>query len=236
VGLAGCGVVAILAVKARLGTGAQHPKQQPSNPVGGPAWNTKTSQEPQIAGLTLDPKQLETVKRVSAYFNDLLTLRGTFVQTTSDNKRMRGKFFVKKPGRFRFDYAPPSLQIVMSDGRFLRIYDQDLDLGTDDRRSLDETLFRILLKKDVDLVRDARILDLQESDDLIVLQIQDKGPESSGRIKLFMAKGTALELKEWVTNDAQGETRVELAGLVKGEDLDVGLFKIESPSIKKPGQ
>lgn len=228
------GIVAVLATSAGPGANAQDPKQQPSNPVGGPAWNTKTSQEPQIAGLTLDPKQLEAVKRISAYFNDLQTLRGTFVQTTSDNKRMRGKFFVMKPGRLRFEYNLPSKQLILADGRQLAI--QDLDLGTDDRRSLDETLFRILLKKDVDLVRDARILEIQESDDLIVLQIQDKGPESSGRIKLFMAKGTALELKEWVTNDAQGETRVELAGLVKGEELDVGLFKIESPGIKKPGQ
>lgn len=232
--LAAGAVVAIVAAAAGFGSSAQEPKQQPSNPVGGPAWNTKTSQEPQITGLTLDPKQLETVKRISAYFNDLNTLRGTFVQTTSDNKRMRGKFFVMKPGRLRFEYNLPSKQLILADGRQLAI--QDLDLGTDDRRSLDETLFRILLKKDVDLVRDARILDLQESDDLIVIQIQDKGPESSSRIKLFMAKSPALELKEWVTNDAQGETRVELASLVKGEALDAGLFKIESPTIKKPGQ
>lgn len=211
--------------------GAQEPKQQPSSPVGGPAWSAKVNPESQVAGVTLDPKQIELVKKVGGYFNDLQTLRGTFVQTASDNKRLRGKFFVKKPGQLRFEYNPPSKQLIVSNGQQLAI--QDLDLGTDDRLALEQTVFRILLRKDVDLLRDARILDVQESDDLIVLSMQDKSPDTSGRIRLFMTKAPTLELKEWVTVDAQGETRVELTGVTKGEELDAALFKIESPTLKK---
>jgi len=38
-----------------------------------------------------------------------------------------------------------------------------------------------------------------------------------------------MELKEWVTTDAQGlNTRVELLGLEKSNDLDSNLFKIQS--------
>ncbi len=211
---------------------AQDPKQQPSNPVGGPAWPTKVNPEGQVAGVSLDPKQLELVNKVGGYFNDLQTLRGNFVQTASDNKRLRGKFFVKKPGRLRFEYNLPSKQLIVSDGQQLAI--QDLDLGTDDRMALDQTVFRILLRKDVDLMRDARILDVQESEDLIVLSLQDKSPDTSGRIRLFMTKAPTLELKEWVTIDAQGETRVELSNVTKAEELDAALFKIENPGIKKP--
>ena len=40
-------------------------------PVGGPAWNnTKVTQEPQVAGITLDAKQIELVKSISGYFNE----------------------------------------------------------------------------------------------------------------------------------------------------------------------
>lgn len=208
----------------------QQQQQQPSNPVG--AWPApKVNPEPQVAGVQLDAKQLELVKRVGGYFNELVTLRGTFVQTASDNKRLRGKFYVKKPGRLRFEYNLPSKQLVVSDGQMLA--NQDWDLGTDDRIALDQTVFRILLRKDVDLLRDARIIDVQESDDLIILTLQDKSADNSGRIRLFMTKSPALELKEWVTLDAQGETRVELASVVRAEDLDAGLFKIESPAIKR---
>jgi outer membrane lipoprotein-sorting protein len=186
-------------------------------------WSTQAKADPGGA-LTLDERQTQIIKRIDGYFSELVNMKGLFVQTGADGKRMRGKFFVKKPGRFRFDYNLPSRQIVMSDGRFLRIYDQDID--KEDNAELDQTPFRVLLKKDVDLLRDARIDEVQEADDVIVLAIQDKSPDTPGRIKLIFVKKPALELKEWVTTDAQGlDTRMELSDVNRTEDIDAGLFK-----------
>jgi outer membrane lipoprotein-sorting protein len=202
----------------------------PSNPVGaGAGWNANIAQG---GGITLDAKQTELVKRVSTYFNDLAQLRGSFVQTSADNKRMRGKFFVKKPGRFRFDYALPSKQVILSDGNLLAI--QDHDLGNEDVVELDNTPFRILLRKDVDLLRDARIGEVQEADDVIVLTLQDKSPDAPGRIKLIMVKKPpGLELKEWITTDAQGlDTRIELTEVNRTDPVDDALFKRQP--MKKP--
>jgi outer membrane lipoprotein-sorting protein len=163
---------------------------------------------------------------VSNYFASLQSLKGEFVQVGADKKRMKGKFFVKRPGRFRFDYALPSRQIIVSDGEYLAI--QDLDLNNEDRVALDQTPFRLLLRKDVDLLRDAKITEVQQADDLIVLGIEDKSPDSPGRIKLFLATKPSMELKEWVTTDAQGlDTRIELSQLVKADDLDANLFTIQ---------
>ncbi|MFX8731613.1 outer-membrane lipoprotein carrier protein LolA, partial [Acinetobacter baumannii] len=79
----------------------------------------------------------------------------------------------------------PSKQIIISDGQYLAV--QDLDINTEDRVSLDQTAFRLLLRKDVDLVRDAKIVEVQTDADLIVLALQDKSPDAPGRIKLFFA-------------------------------------------------
>lgn len=197
---------------------------------GGTAWNAEVATSG--GAIILNDAQTELVKKVNAYFNGLGDLKGAFVQTTADNKRMKGKFMVKRPGRFRFDYARPSKQIIISDGEYLAI--QDLDLNNEDRVSLDQTPFRLLLRKDVDLIRDARIVELQESDDLIVLALTDKSPDAPGKIKLFLATKPELELKEWVTTDAQGlDTRVELSELSKEEKLDAKLFKIEAVSLNK---
>jgi outer membrane lipoprotein-sorting protein len=209
----------------------------PADGVGAAAVGDSTGWNAEVApgkgvGLTLDDKQLEIVKKVSTYFNELASLKGAFVQTASDNKRMKGKFYLKRPGRFRFDYSLPSKQIVISDGEYLAI--QDLDLNNEDRVELDQTPFRLLMRKDVDIARDARILELQEASDLIVLALQDKSPDAPGRIKLFISTQPELEIKEWVTTDAQGvDTRVEVSQLVKGEDLDGKLFKIEPVSLNK---
>lgn len=212
---------------------AQEAKKEPSNPVGGGTWNAKVNPDASapVAGATLDAKQMELVNKVSAYFNQLDNLKGAFVQTGADNKRMRGRFFLKRPGRLRFEYALPSKQLIVSDGQMVAI--QDFDINTDDRITLDQTPFRVLLRKDVDLLRDARILDAQEAEDLAVITLQDKSPDAPGKIKLFLSKLPQLELKEWVTTDAQGlDTRIEVSGLVKTEEIDVALFKITSPQIQ----
>ena len=176
-------------------------------------------------GITLDAHQKDIVDKVSSYFGAIHTLQGSFLQTSSDNHRMKGKFYLSRPGRFRFDYARPSRQIVISDGQYLAV--EDLDLNTEDRVELDQTPFRLLLQSDVDLIRDAQILEIQEPDGLIVVALQGKDPDAGGQIKLFLATTPELQLKAWVTKNAQGiDTRVEILNLDKTANLDGDLFKI----------
>ncbi|MGQ0672964.1 MAG: LolA family protein [Hyphomicrobium sp.] len=199
--------------------------------VGGGGWNAEVAPSGRTC-LTLDDKQVEVVKQVTAYFGGLTTLQGRFVQTTSDQKRMKGKFSVKRPGRFRFDYSLPSKQVIISDGEYLAI--QDLDLNNEDRISLDQTPFRLLLRKDVDLGRDACIVEVLEADDRIVVGLRDKSPDTPGRIRLSLTRGASLELKEWITTDAQGvATQVEVGELALGAQIDDGQFKINPVGLMK---
>ena len=203
-------------------------KPLPPNPVGASGnWTQTVNKDAAIAGEEFSKKQIELIQKVGGYFNQMTQMKGAFVQTAADNKRTRGKFYLQRPGRFRFDYSPPSKLVILSDGTYMAI--QDHDMKTDDRVELDRTPFRVLLRKDVDLLRDARILEVGEVDDVIVLALQDKNPDNPGRIKLYLAKKPTLELKEWITTDSQGlDTRVELVEVAKADDLNPDLFK---PSI-----
>jgi len=197
-----------------------------------PGWTGTINPAQDTTAAPFTEFQAAAVEKVSNYFNELKNLKGSFVQTDPDQKQMRGKFFVKRPGRFRFDYGAPSLKVIISDGRWLAI--QDHDLNTEDVYELDNTPFRLLLGEDVDLARDAHIIDVQEADDVIILTMQDKDPDAPGRITLFMTKQPELTLKEWVTVDAQGlETRVQLSSLDTKEDLDPSLFKRENITLKR---
>ncbi|MDX2205491.1 MAG: outer-membrane lipoprotein carrier protein LolA [Hyphomicrobiaceae bacterium] len=227
-------LVAVIGAAAvpHAGARAQDAKKAAPNPVGiGSNWSSSVTKDGD-GGVELDKKQMDLIQKVNAYFRDLPDLKGNFIQTAADNKRSRGKFFVKRPGRFRFDYASPSKLVIISDGDYLRV--QDYDLNNEEQYSIDQTPFRVLLRKDVDLVRDAKILDLQEVDDVIVVTLQDKSPDTVGKIKLFLGKKPNIELKEWVTTDAQGlDTRIELQDLAKTEDLDPGLFKAMPIGLRK---
>lgn len=226
-GSAGLAVAAALTLTATLAAAGSASAQdaKPAAGSAGTAWNAEVAPKG-TAGIALDPAQTEIVNKVGAYFSSLNTLQGKFVQTAADGKVMKGKFAMKRPGRFRFDYARPSLQVIISDGRYLAI--QDLDLKNEDRVELDQTPFRLLLRKEVDLVRDARIVEVQDAGETVTLALEDKDPNTPGRIRLVFGTKPQFELKEWLTKDAQGlDTRVEVQDIQKDGQVDDKQFEIK---------
>lgn len=204
---------------------AETPKSEPSSPVG-PSWSAQVAPDGS-SSIALDAQQTQDVQAVSNYFNTMKTLKGDFVQTAADGKVMKGKFVMMRPGKFRFDYDRPSRQLIISDGTYLAIQDPDVD--TEDRVALDQTPFRILLGEDVDLMRDARISEVQHIGDALLLALEDKSPDSPGKITLIMSKGDNMQLREWITTDTQGlDTRIEVIGPVLDEDVNKDNFVIRS--------
>ncbi len=99
---------------------AQATKSPPATP---PNWNQTVTKESDAAGQEFDAKQIDLIQKVGAYFNQMGDMKGNFVQFSADNKRLRGKFYLKRPGQFRFEYNLPSKQIIISDGKYLAIQD-----------------------------------------------------------------------------------------------------------------
>jgi outer membrane lipoprotein-sorting protein len=56
------------------------------------------------------------VKAVEAYLNSIRTLKARFVQTAHDGTEAEGVFLLKRPGRMRFDYAPPPPAAISDPG------------------------------------------------------------------------------------------------------------------------
>ena len=171
--------------------------------------------------------------KVNAYFNKLIDLQGVFLQTDPDGKQRRGKFYFQRPGKIRFDYAPPSGLRIVSDGRYLAI--EDREMNTSEHYPLDVTPFKLLLSETVDLAKDAKIGSIEQGPDAYVLAVEEKTTDnsSSGRIRLFMEKSATgeLSLKEWIITDAQGlDTRIEVSALEQNKKMAENFFMI-SPTL-----
>lgn len=233
------GLTAAFAIGLLIGTAtldgsarAAEDAQKPTANAAGSGWSAEVSSDGST-GISLDENQAKTVEKVNAYFNDMKTLKGRFVQTGADGEVMKGKFMMKRPGMFRFDYSRPSRQVIISDGTYLSI--QDLDLKNEDRVALDQTPFRVLLRNEVNLLKDALITEVQENDSSLLLALQDRSPDTPGRIRLVLAKEPDLALKEWTTTDAQGlDTRVEVGRIEKDTEIDASQFVIRSPGNPFP--
>jgi len=187
-------------------------------------WQTEVTNDTAGDTANLSAEDLELIRQVNDYFNLITDLQGTFVQTSSENELTNGKFFVKRPGRLRFDYSAPSRLRIVVDGEWLTIEDEE-DPANIQRVGLSQTPFRMLLTKDVNLLRDANILGIARGEDVVILTLADKREPSTGQIKLFFSI-PELELKEWIVTDSQGlDTRVEIANLDRDQIINPKLFE-----------
>jgi outer membrane lipoprotein-sorting protein len=208
----------------------------PPNPLGaGGGWSPEVNNAPVKDGrFTGTPEQIANVQKLNDYFNNMKNLEGLFLQTEPDGKQKKGKFFLERPGKVRFDYSPPSKQKIISDGKYLAI--ENHDLRTTDRYALESTPFRMLLTEKVDLMNDARVISLDPTPDAMIITVEDKKSAMGGQIRLFFA-WPEIQLKEWLITDAQGlTTRIELGDLELNKPADPKLFTFSKelglPSFK----
>jgi outer membrane lipoprotein-sorting protein len=190
----------------------------------GSAWKAQVTPNENAGKSAVIPEdQKVLLEKINAYMQKFNDLEGRFIQTNPDNVVQKGKFYVLRPGKMRFDYASPSRMRIVSDGKYLTI--EDHDLKTANTYPLESTPFRMLLMANVKLERDARILSLSSSDSSAAITIADKTGQSAGQIQLFFTM-PEMVLKEWIITDAQGlHTRIEVSNLAFEKKLASKLFK-----------
>ena len=71
-------------------------------------------------------------ERLEGYLKGLRTLSSRFEQTTLSNGggrmvKSKGTFYLKRPGKFRWEYDSPVKQIIVADGKRVWVHDLELD-------------------------------------------------------------------------------------------------------------
>ena len=181
----------------------------------------------------LDPVQLEAVNAVNVYLNNIEHMEGDFIQINPDSTISEGRFYIRRPGRFRFDYTKPDSLLVVSDSVWLGIIDRELD--TLDRYPIRYSPHYVLFKDNVNLLEDARILGIDFYEKFLVLSIEGLTDEEIGEITLHFhvrdsisESNTNLELYEWYIIDAQGfETNVKLSNVIHDKIADNSYFLVK---------
>jgi outer membrane lipoprotein-sorting protein len=138
-----------------------------------------------------------------------------------------GAVYLKRPGRARFEYDPPSGLVVVSDGRSVSIADNRL--MTFQRQPLATTPLALLLATTVQLDRSVDVTDVERTADGFVIVARDPSGKNAGQLALSFAD-TPLQLTGWTITDARGgATRVRLKNLQETSGLDRHLFVAKDP-------
>ena len=179
----------------------------------------------------LDEGDLVAIARAEAYLNGLITLQARFVQLDSSGEATTGMLLVKRPGRLRFEYDPPTPILLVSPGSDLIYYDRDLKTAT--RLDWEDTPAWFLLADRVSLSPGGpyRVVDVQRSPGLLVFTAVDADAPEDGRIAVMFAdRSGTLKLSGWVAVDALGQpTRITLFNVATNQPVDNKAFVFNEP-------
>ena len=166
--------------------------------------------------------------RISNYLNGIGTMQGTFVQVGPDGDLSEGLFYMRRPGRIRFEYQPPNPALIVADGFWVGVYDT-LD-NTLDRFPLSETPLDLLLRDRVDLRKEGAIQRIERSSgQLRIVAIDPDAPDQGSITMVF--NDNPLELTQWIVVDSQGlATTVALSEIRRNVKIDPNKFFIEDPA------
>jgi outer membrane lipoprotein-sorting protein len=184
--------------------------------------------------MALTPEQKQAVDGISEYLNSFKTLQGEFTQVSPKGNMSRGVFYISKPGKMRFEYAPPNPFLIVADGKWLTVKNVKKEKG--DQFPLSQTPLRLVLAEQVDIARDTHILDFQQQDGILSVTIEDKkNTLGSGQLTLVYDQ-TRNALQQWVVVDGKGRrTTVTLENVQAGIKTDPKLFVVKIDRKNKNG-
>lgn len=169
----------------------------------------------------------------NASLNAVTRLQGRFVQSSPDGANARGRFFLERPGKLRFQYDPPSTLLIVSDGRVVSM--RDTALRTTERTPLRSTPLHLILDQRIDLARNARVTRVARSGQRLMITARDRTGEVDGSITLNFS-GPGAELNSWdVVDGAGATTRVALSEVTRPAAMDARLFRLEDIVTNRPG-
>lgn len=169
------------------------------------------------------------------FFSDIKTYMARFDQVVLDEtlnivEESGGEMWISRPGKFRWNYAPPVQQQIVSNGAKVWLYDIDLEQVT--IRNLTEAVGRtpaILLAGKDDISNNHEIRDLGTQGTLSWVGLKPTYPEAHFADIRIGFENSAIRVMEMV--DGLGQTtRITLSGAVENPAVAGGTFDFEAPA------
>lgn len=177
------------------------------------------------AAAELSQQDKDDLVRVQTYLNSIKTLTGKFSQITNDGSFSQGSFQIKKPGRLRFEYAPPVPVSIIADG--FRVAVTNTELKTQQAIPISETPLGLLLDDDLDLVNKVNVTSVARRPGQLMITAKETDGLAAGEVTLIFSD-PGLELRHWITTDAQGtQVTIAISDLRRDVEVPSSIFHID---------
>ncbi len=169
---------------------------------------------------------------ISAYLNSLTTVDTQFTQVNADGSLATGKLFIQRPGRARFEYAPPDKSLVLASGGQVAIFDAKSNQPPE-QYPLARTPLNLILARNIDLARAKMVVAHVEDKTTTQVIAQDPDHPEYGTIALVFT-ANPIALRQWVITDDLGQqTTVILGDMHQGATYGASTFSIDFEAQKR---
>lgn len=174
---------------------------------------------------------LDDIKKIETYFNSFHSLKGTFTQNVPNGETLSGRIYLKRPGKMRFEYDPPSYVSIIATGYELIQYERDLETAS--RISQSNSLADILTRMPFKILSDdIKVIQFQKKSKLWYLTLQHRN-ETDKKLTLVF-KPEPMKLVKWMVQDIDGRyMSVNLSDYKTNVPLDKDLFLFINPEKEK---
>lgn len=168
------------------------------------------------------------IARVESYLSSITTISADFSQISADGSLASGKFYLKRPGSMRWQYASPSNVLLISDGGTVVYYDPAVEQVS--YVPVDDTLATFLTRRDVRLESASmHLAKFEASAGAVRVTVVQKKKPKEGSLTLEFSDNP-LALQQLIVTDANSQnTSVRLQNPQFGMPLDDGLFVFKDP-------
>jgi outer membrane lipoprotein-sorting protein len=172
-------------------------------------------------------KHQTTIDRVANYLSGLSTIVSDFTQVAPDGSLSSGKFYLKRPGRMRWQYNPPTPILMIANGKEFVYYDYELEQVS--YIPLDSALVGFLAQEKIRFDEKVGITSFEEKDGVIRIGLAQRDKPSEGALLLELSD-KPLMIRTMVVTDATGQqTSVALSDAKFGVKLEKDLFIFRDP-------
>lgn len=162
------------------------------------------------------------IERIESYLAKIETMRTRFNQVSPDGVVSQGSFYLRRPGRFRFEYDSPTPLLVVADSFWIVF--EDRELGQLERIPMSSTPLSILTQDEIDFRSESVTVTLRMEGGLMWLTLHERDDEERGSLTLTFDQ-SPTRLRQWIITDSQGlTTEITLSQIETNISLDPQLF------------
>lgn len=167
------------------------------------------------------PDEVDLINAISAHNSAITTMTGKFLQVDTQGNRNEGVFYLQRPGKIRFRYAPPSHQEIISIGQGFYVIDREQK--TQYAYPQDKVPLRQFLEDKIDLLH-AGLVAISQSANYLELTLQDDTPVGTVKVALVFDK-ESQDLVQWVLTNPDGtDLTFSIYDVQKGVDIPKATF------------